>query len=138
MFANNFRPHLLQVRSLLPLLNDFLDADDRRALNHFGFCPFLWSNGGIADVDEFFAAVPLPIRIVPVLEISVFVRFRHSFVQWLRVLALLADEFALNPAHSDAPVLISSHILEQLAESIETRPWAPDHGSWQLLTRLDA
>jgi hypothetical protein len=32
----------------------------------------------------------------------------------------------------------SSHVLEQLAESIETRPWAPEHGSWQLLARLDA
>jgi hypothetical protein len=138
LLANKFRPHLLQVRSLLAGLNDFLDTDDRRALNHFGFCPFLWSNGGIADVDEFFAAVPLPIRIAPVLERLVFVRARHSFVQWLRDLALLADEFVLIPAHYHAPVLISSHIQEQLAESIETRPWAPDHGSWQLLARLDA
>jgi len=138
LFANYFRPHLLQVRGLLPLLNDFLDAEDRRALNHYGFYPFLWSSGWIADVDEFFAAVPLPIRIAPVLERLVFVRARHCFVQWLRDLALLADEFVLIPAHYDAPVLISSQILEQLAESIETRPWAPDHGSWQLLAKLDA
>jgi len=71
------------------------------------------------------------------LERLVFVRSRDSFAKWLRDLALLADEFALIPAHYDAPVLISSHILEQLAESIETRPWAPDHGSWQFLARLD-
>jgi len=138
LFANYLRPHPLQVRGLLPLFNDFLAAEDRKAVNHFGFYPFLWPNGWIADVDEFFAAVPLPIRIAPVLERLVFVRARHSFVEWLRDLALLADEFALIPAHYDAPVLISSQILEQLAESIETRPWAPDHGSWQVLARLDA
>jgi hypothetical protein len=138
LFANYLRPHLLQVRGFLPLVNDFLAADDRKAVNHFGFYPFLWPNGWLADVDEFFAASPLPIRIAPVLERLVFVRARHSFVAWLRDLALLADEFALIPSHYDAPVLISSHILEQLAESIETRPWAPDHGSWQVLARLDA
>lgn len=138
LFANYFRPHLLQVRGLVPLINDILDAEDRRALNHFGFYPFLWPSGWIADVDEFFTAVPLPIRIAPVLERLVFVRARHSFVEWLRDLASLAEDFALIPAHYDAPILISSHTLQQLAEFIETRPWAPDDGSWQLLAKLDA
>jgi len=137
LFANYLRPHLLQVRGIKPLCNDFFDAADRKAVNHFGLYPFLWPKGWIDEVDEFFAAVPLPIRIAPVLERLVFVRSRESFAKWLRDLALLADEFALIPAHYDAPVLISSHILEQLAESIETRPWAPDHGSWQFLARLD-
>ena len=137
LFANYLRPNRLQVRGLVPLLDDFLQAEDRSAINHYGFYPFVWPNGWIAEVDDFFAAVPLPIRIAPVLERLVFVRARESFVKWLRDLGSLADEFALIPAHYDAPVLISSHILEQLAESIETRPWAPNDGSWQILAKLD-
>jgi len=137
LFANYLRPHLLQVRGLVPLLTDFLTAKNRKAVNHFGFYPFLWPDGWIAEVEDFFAAVHLPIRIAPVLERLVFVRARSSFVNWLRDLAFLADEFVLIPAHYDAPVLISSHILEELADSIETSPWAPDHGSWQVLASLD-
>jgi hypothetical protein len=67
----------------------------------------------------------------------VFVRARDSFVKWLRDLSSLAEEFALIPAHYDAPVLISSLNLEQLAESIETCNWAPNAGSWQILAKID-
>lgn len=137
LFANYLRPHSLQVRGFLPLVNDFLKAEERRAINHFGFYPFIWPSGWISEVDDFFTAVPLPIRIAPVLERLVFVRARDSFVKWLRDLSSLAEEFALIPAHYDAPVLISRLNLEQLAESIETCHWAPDDGSWQILAKID-
>lgn len=137
LFANYLRPNKLQIRRLMPLFIDFLETESRKPVNHFGFYPFLWPNDWSSEVDDFFANDSLSIRIAPVLERLVFVRARLSFVQWLQALASLADEFALIPAHYDAPVLITSGNLHQMAESIENRPWAPDDGSWQSIAKLD-
>lgn len=137
LFANYLRPATLAVRSLINMLQEMLKTHDRSAVNHFGFFPFLWPQNWEAELDERIAAEPISICVAPVLERLVFVRARGSFVTWLRTLAATADQFTVIPAHYSAPIAVSSQYLFELADHLESRPWAPDQGSWQTLAMID-
>ena len=62
---------------------------------------------------------------------------RTALLAWIRELAALEGVRWLIPAHYDAPVAISAERLEQLAQALEERPWAPSEGSWALLASID-
>jgi hypothetical protein len=72
-----------------------------------------------------------------VLERLVFPRARASLVGWLRQLARLGEIRWLIPAHYEAPLVSSAEQLEQLADQLESRTWAPDQRSWAYLANLD-
>ena len=78
-----------------------------------------------------------PLQVAPVLERLVFPRVRPQLLAWLRELADLPELRWLVPAHYDAPVAIDGAQLRRLADELESRPWAPSHGSWQLLAGID-
>ena len=56
----------------------------------------------------------------------------------LRQLQRLPELRWLVPAHYDAPVPCSPEQLQQLADALEQRPWAPDQGDWSYLAGIDA
>jgi hypothetical protein len=61
-------------------------------------------------------------------------------LRWLRQLASGPSASELRwvvPAHYDAPVPASAQGLAELADAIESRPWATDAGNWAYLARLD-
>jgi hypothetical protein len=75
--------------------------------------------------------------VAPVLERLVFPRFRGELLEWIRRLADLGEVRWLVPAHYKAPVPMTPARLRSLADSLESRPWAPSEGSWSALAGID-
>ncbi|SBO42444.1 DUF4336 domain-containing protein [Cyanobium sp. NIES-981] len=138
LFACYLRPDQLQVPGLKEQLAQAMAPGLRRPRSYFGLYPFRWLPGW---QDEFRALVPpgpLSIQVAPVLERLVFPRCRGALLAWMRRLAAVEGISQLIPAHYEAPVSCDAPTLAALAHSLETRPWAPDGGSWRFLAQLDA
>jgi hypothetical protein len=77
------------------------------------------------------------LQVAAVLERLVFPRQRQALLGWIRSLAALGEVRWLVSAHYDAPLPISAQQLQELADGLEARPWAPDGGSWGFLASID-
>ena len=137
LFANYLRPEPLDVPGLLEVLRHSLGPDCRTARSHFGLYPFRWRAGWEEQAEALIRGGPAGLQVAAVLERLVFPRARGALVAWIRELAALESVRWLVPAHYDAPVAITASQLQDLAGELETRPWARDEGSWDLLASID-
>ena len=138
LFASYLRPEALQVPPPGQLLGQAFRPGCRNPRSYFGIYPFQWTRSSA----EVFAALQAQavggLQVAPVLERLVFPRARALLVAWLRQLQRLPELRWLVPAHYDAPVPCSPEQLQQLADALEQRPWAPDQGDWSYLAGIDA
>jgi hypothetical protein len=137
LFANYLRPEPLDVPGIAEVLRRSFAPGCRGPRSHFGLYPFHWRPGWEEQADTLIAGGPAGLQVAAVLERLVFPRARTALVTWLRQLAALEGVRALIPAHYDAPVAITTEQLEDLAQALEQRPWAPSEGSWGLLASID-
>ena len=137
LFASYLRPQPLEIPPLPELLGGMLAPGCRGPRSHFGFYPFRWQQGWQQQAEALLARPDAPLQVAPVLERLVFPRVRPQLLAWLRELADLPELRWLVPAHYDAPVAIDGAQLRRLADELESRPWAPSQGSWQLLAGID-
>lgn len=137
LFANYLRPEPLDVPGLAEVLRHSLAPGCRSPRSHFGLYPFRWRPGWEQQAEALICGGTAGLQVAAVLERLVFPRSRTALVAWLRQLAALPGLRSLVPAHYDAPVAISAAQLEQLAEELEGRDWAPSQGSWGLLASID-
>ncbi|MEB3307832.1 MAG: DUF4336 domain-containing protein [Cyanobacteriota bacterium] len=137
LFASYLRPEHLLVPGWPEVFAQSMRPGLRRPDAYFGIYPFRWDESW---EEEFRSLVPegaLTIQVAPVLERLVLPRCRQALLTWLRSLADAAEFRWLIPAHYSAPVPCDGEVLRRLASSIESRPWAPDQGSWSTLARID-
>lgn len=139
MFANFFRPESVTITSVPDLFSDAITADQVNPRNHFAIYPFRWEPAWELQADQFIKHSDqiVPCRLAPVLERLVFVRTKQLYLDWLRTLANQSTITSLVSAHYSAPQLICSDTLDDYADQIEARDWAPSQGSWQLLANID-
>ena len=137
LFASYLRPTSLQVPPLPEVMAQAWAPGLRNPRSHFGVYPFRWPAGWQEEFDQLVGPGEQALQIAPVLERLVFPRSRASLVSWIRELAQLAPLSWLIPAHYEAPIPCTNETLEQLAASLEARPWAPGDGSWQTLAAID-
>jgi hypothetical protein len=139
LFANYFRPSSISVPSLSELLVDAWAAEKRTPHNHFGLYPFRWSPDWELHADALIGGCQGEpgFTLAPVLERLVFVRAREPFLQWLRGLARQSDINCLIPAHYSAVHNLRKGVLDDYADLLGHRVWAPSEGSWQLLASID-
>jgi hypothetical protein len=136
LFASYLRPAPLDVPPLAEVLSDAFAPGCRDARSHFGLFPFRWREGWEQEAEALMPADRRP-QVAAVLERLVFPRQRAALVAWLRRLAALGEIRWLVPAHYEAPAPIDAAVLVGLAETLETRPWAVDEGSWAFLAGID-
>ncbi|MCU0530151.1 MAG: DUF4336 domain-containing protein [Cyanobium sp. Prado107] len=137
LFASYLRPAPLTVLDLPDVLRRAFAPGLRNPRSHFGLYPFQWHRNW---EDAFLALVPegAPrVQVAPVLERLVFPRARDALVAWIRSLTELPEIRWLVPAHYAAPVPCGAEILNELADELSTRSWAPDEGNWSTLARID-
>jgi hypothetical protein len=137
LFASYLRPAPLTVAGWGEMLRQAFAPGLRNPRSHFGLYPFRWHD---TWQDDFHRLVPpgaLRIQVAPVLERLVFPRCRDALVAWIRALAALPDTRWLLPAHYEAPIPCAPEQLLQLADELQSRPWAPDRGSWATLAGID-
>ncbi len=141
LFANYLRPAPLDVPPLPQVLGQALRPGCRDARSHFGLYPFRWRPEWEAEAEALIAGGAAGdaggLQVAAVLERLVFPRQRQALLSWIRALAGLGECRWLVSAHYDAPLPIAPEQLERLADQLETRPWAPDGGSWGLLAAID-
>ena len=137
LFANYLRPEPLTVPGPLEVLRSGFAPWRRGRREHFGLYPFRWQPGWEKSFTDLVPpGAPRP-QVAAVLERLVFPRARDPLVAWIRRLAQLPQLRWLVPAHYDAPVAVTGADLDRLADALDSRPWAPDHGSWTFLAQLD-
>jgi hypothetical protein len=138
LFANYLRPAPLDVPPLPEVLRHALAPGCRDPRSHFGLFPFRWRPEWEAEADALTAgAAAGRLQVAAVLERLVFPRQRQALLGWIRSLAALGEVRWLVSAHYDAPLPISAQQLQDLADGLEARPWAPDGGSWGFLASID-
>jgi hypothetical protein len=140
LFASFLRPEALQVPSLRQLLAQAFSPGCRNPRSYFGLYPFHWGSSSEQAFAGLIGSQPGRLQVAPVLERLVFPRARAVLLRWLRQLASGPSASELRwvvPAHYDAPVPASAQGLAELADAIESRPWATDAGNWAYLARLD-
>lgn len=138
LFASYLRPAPLTVLGWGELLRTAFAPGLRRPRSHFGLYPFRWHDGWEAAFHTLVPEGAVRPQVAPVLERLVFPRCRQALVAWIRGLAAQPDTRWLVPAHYDAPVPCSASLLQEVADDLERRPWAPDGGSWSTLARIDS
>ncbi|MFM7695668.1 MAG: DUF4336 domain-containing protein [Vulcanococcus sp.] len=138
LFASYLRPEALQVPPLGQLLGQAFRPGCRNPRSYFGIYPFQWTRSSAAVFAELQGQAVAGLQVAPVLERLVFPRARALLLEWLRQLQRLPELRWLVPAHYDAPVPCSQEQLQQLADALEQRPWAPDRGDWSYLAGIDA
>jgi hypothetical protein len=136
LFASYLRPEALQVPRLGTLLAQAFQPGCRTARAYFGFYPFHWQTSSAAAFAEL-QPVAGQLRVAPVLERLVFPRTQAAVVAWLRDLARLEGLRWVVPAHYEAPVPCTPQQMEQLAEALSQRNWAPEQGNWAYLAGID-
>ena len=136
LFASYLRPSALQVPGLATLLAQAFQPGCRNPRSYFGLYPFHWASSS-AEAFEELQPQPGQLRIAPVLERLVFPRTQALIVAWVRQLARLEELRWVVPAHYEAPVPCSPDQLNQLAEVLEQRCWAPSEGNWSYLAGID-
>lgn len=137
LFASYLQPAPLSVAGLAEVLRYAFAPGLRRPRSHFGLYPFRWH----PQWEDAFRELagddgPRP-QVAPVLERLVFPRCRDALLSWIRSLAELGEIRWLVPAHYDAPVACTPALLQELADRLEQRPWAPDQGNWAVLAGID-
>jgi len=137
LFASYLRPASLQVPPLPEILGDAMAPGVRNRRSHLGIYPFRWPSDWEAEFVQMLEAGQAELQVAPVLERLVFPRSRTTLVAWIRQLTTLAGIRQLIPAHYEAPVPCSTDSLRALADKLESRPWARDGGSWELLATID-
>ena len=137
LFASYLRPDQLVVPPWREVLSQALRPGLRSARAYFGLYPFRWQSGWHQEFAQLVPGDAPQLQVAPVLERLVFPRARASLVGWLRQLARLGEIRWLIPAHYEAPLVSSAEQLEQLADQLESRTWAPDQRSWAYLANLD-
>jgi hypothetical protein len=139
LFANFFRPELLTIPSLAELVADARSSHDPSPRNHFGIYPFRWQDGWEEQADQWIQSCTdtVPCSLAPVLERLVFVRSKQIYLDWLRSLAKNDTISCLIAAHYSAKTPLSCHSLDHLADSLQSRDWAPSDQSWQTLAFID-
>lgn len=138
LFASYLRPAPLDVPGPVEVARQSLAPGCRGPRSHFGLYPFRWRPGWERQAEALIAGGPAGLQVAAVLERLVFPRARTALVDWIRELSALEEVRWLVPAHYDAPIAITPEALRALAMSLESRPWAPSGGSWQLLAAIDA
>ena len=137
LFASYLRPEALAVPPLGQLLAQAFRPGCRNRRSYFGLYPFHWGRSSA----ELFAQLQQQgiggLQVAPVLERLVFPRAQALLLAWLRQLAALTELRWLVPAHYDAPVPCTPDHLRHLADSLESRPWAPSEGDWAYLASID-
>lgn len=137
LFASYLRPAPLSVAGWGEMLAQAFAPGLRRPRCHFGLYPFRWHRGWEQAFQQLVPQGGPHVQVAPVLERLVFPRCRAALVHWIRGLAELDGTRWLVPAHYEAPVPFSAEQLGQLAAELESRPWAPDAGSWSTLAGID-
>ncbi len=137
LFASYLRPDQLVVPPWREVLSQALRPGLRSARAYFGLYPFRWQSGWHQEFAQLVPGDAPQLQVAPVLERLVFPRARASLVGWLRQLARLGEIRWLIPAHYEAPLVSSAEQLDQLADQLESRTWAPDQRSWAYLANLD-
>ena len=137
LFASYLRPDQLQLPGIRELLADLLAKGVRSPRAYFGLYPFRWQEGWQAEFRRLVPGPEVELLVAPVLERLVFPRCRAALVAWIRTLARHSEIRWLVPAHYTAPLPCSSEQLLKLADSLESREWAPDSGSWAYLSGID-
>ncbi len=137
LFASYLRPASLRVPPVTQVLNQAFAPGVRDRRSHFGLYPFSWPQGWEQEFTQLQASQGDGAQIAPVLERLVFPRSRQSLIAWIRALAQFQGVRWLIGAHYEAPIACDSSSLNALAQHLETRPWAPDSDSWELLARID-
>ena len=138
LFANYLRPAPLDVPPLPEVLRHALAPGCRDPRSHFGLFPFRWRPEWEAEAEALTAGSAAGrLQVAAVLERLVFPRQRQALLGWIRALAAQGDVRWLVPAHYEAPLPITAQQLQDLADGLEARPWAPDGGSWGLLASID-
>jgi len=137
LFASYLRPDRLVVPPWREVLRQALRPGLRTARAYFGLYPFRWQEDWQQEFAQLVPGAAPQLQVAPVLERLVFPRARAALVAWLRQVARLPRIRWLIPAHYDAPLACSAGQLGELADQIESRPWAPDQRSWATLARLD-
>lgn len=137
LFASYLRPASLQVPPLPEILGGAMAPGLRNRRSHLGIYPFRWPSDWEAEFNQLLEAGQAELHVAPVLERLVFPRSRTTLVAWIRELSTLSGITQLIPAHYEAPVACSSDSLKVLADQLESRPWARDGGSWELLASID-
>jgi hypothetical protein len=136
LFASYLRPEALQVPRFSTLLAQAFRPGCRNPRAYFGLYPFHWA-GSSAEAFAELQPSAGQLRIAPVLERLVFPRTQAAIVAWLRQLAGIEDLRWVVPAHYEAPLPCSGEQLNQLAEAVNEREWAPDQGNWAYLAGID-
>ena len=137
LFASYLRPDALQVPPLGQLLRQAMAPGCRDARSYFGLYPFQWSTSSAEAFASLRSESCARLQVAPVLERLVFPRAQEVILRWLCQLAQLQELRWLVPAHYDAPVPVSPEQMQQLAEAIEQRAWAPSEGNWAYLAGID-
>lgn len=137
LFASYLRPERLQLPGWRELLLQAMRPGLRRPEAYFGLYPFRWRDDWEAEFRALVPEGPPVIQVAPVLERLVLPRRRAALLGWLRGMASAAELRWLVPAHYGAPLPCTAADLARLADAIETRPWAPDSGSWSYLAGID-
>jgi hypothetical protein len=136
LFASYLRPSALQVPGLATLLAQAFQPGCRNPRSYFGLYPFHWASSS-AEAFQELQPQPGQLRIAPVLERLVFPRTQSLIVAWVRQLAGLEELRWVVPAHYEAPVPCNPDQLNQLADELEQRSWAPSEGNWSYLAGID-
>lgn len=137
LFASYLRPASLRVPPLVEIMQGALTPGVCNLRSHLGLYPFRWPSNWEEEFNQLLEAGRAGLQVAPVLERLVFPRSRSTLVSWIRALAALPGVSQLIPAHYEAPVTCTASGLENLADHLESRPWAQDGGSWALLSRID-
>lgn len=138
LFASYLRPERLRVPGWGEVISQALAPGLRNGRSYFGLYPFRWDASWQDEFDALVPPGPPRLQVAPVLERLVFPRCRGPLLAWIRQLAAHRQVRWLIPAHYAAPVPCSPELLEQLAQGLEARPWAPDGASWSTLAAIDA
>ena len=137
LFASYLRPASLQVPTLAEIGRTALAPGLRNRRSHLGLYPFRWPAQWEKEFCQLMDSGHADLQVAPVLERLVFPRSRNTLVAWIRELAELPGINQLIPAHYTAPVICCAATLRDLADHLESRVWAQDGGSWELLAKID-
>jgi hypothetical protein len=137
LFASYLRPASLRVPPLAEIVRSAMAPGVRNRRSHLGLYPFRWPSLWEEEFNQLLETGLADLQVAPVLERLVFPRSRSTLVSWIRELAALPDISQLIPAHYEAPVACSAETFRNLADHLESRCWAQDSGSWELLSTID-
>ena len=137
LFANYLRPEALRITKLADVIQHAMAPGCRKAEAHFGLFPFQWVGDWQHDFAQLAPGPGCELQVAAVVERLVFPRHRALLVTWIRQLASRHSVRWLVPAHYEACIATSPESLQLLADGIEARQWAPNHGAWSLLAMID-